>query len=770
MDKRDVVSARRSDADASVRTPAERGWPSATLLLLLAVVALIYGRALSAPFIFDDTPGVVENPSLRRLWPLVGTATERGPLNPPPFAPTARRPLANLTLAFDYAWSGLDPTVYRITNLVLHALAAAVLAALVRRTLRLPYFGAPGGRAAWPLSLLVALLWAVHPLATEAVVYVTQRTELLAALAYLATLWAAVRHWTARAPGARRAWLGVAVVACAAGMASKEVAASVPLAVLLYERTFLVDSWRATRRSWPLHFGLMLTWLVLLALNLGGASGLSDARHYVWPPVWWATQCKVLFLYLGLVVWPWPLAIHYAPAYLGSAAAAWPWVLAATGLALGVTALVWRRPAARFVVIAIVMVLTPTWVIPLAKMMAAERRMYLPLAGLVTLAVVGGRRLLASRWSRGAQTAAAGLGLALAAALALVSIARLDVYGSAVTLWEDTVRTQPTDALAHYNLGVALVDEGGPPAAAMARFEEALRLDPGHARALDNLGMVLFRLGRTAEARQRLERALAVDPRNAVAHNNLGALLLAERRPADAIPHLEQALAHEPDLPKAAAYRNLGRALVAVGRTDEGLAHLDRAIRLAPDDPDALNDRGAALLAAGRPADAIPSFEAALRLAPAGRGNTSNLATALLQTGRVAEAVAHLQALVAREPENVGARNNLGSALSALGRRPDAIAQFEAVLARVPNHPTAHYNLGNALLDSGRPAEAAPHFEVMIRHDPNDARARFQCARAYAASGRRPEGVALAEAARALARTRGDDALVAEIEAWLAEK
>jgi tetratricopeptide (TPR) repeat protein len=748
---------------AATKGPSERGWPAMTFVLLLVVVAAIYGRALRAPFIFDDRPAVVENPSLRRLWPLVGTAAERGPLNPPPLAPTGRRPLANFTLALDYAWAGLDPTAFRVTNLVLHALSAAVLAALVRRTLLLPYFGAAGAALAWPASVAAALVWATHPLVTETVVYVTQRTELLAALAYLATLWAAVRYWTAATDPARQAWLVVAVTVCAAGMASKEVAASAPLAVLLYERTFLVDSWRAVRRSWPLHAGLALTWLVLFALNVGGASGLSDARHYVPPPVWWATQCKVLFLYLRLVVWPWPLAVHYAPAYLATVASAAPWIVATAGLGATVAVLVWRRPAARFVVVATALVLAPTWIIPIAKMMAAERRMYLPLAGLVALAVVGAWRRGVPRVSHG--VAFAGV-LGLVVVLALVSRARLSAYASVVSLWRETVRQQPADALAHYNLGVGLLDAGSRPAEAMAEFEEALRLDPDHDDALDNLGLVLFRLGRYGEARERFARALALDPDNAVAHNNMAALLLEERRPADAIPHLERALAAEPDLPKATTERNLGRALVAVGRGDEGLAHLDAAVRLDPNDVEALNDRGAALLGLGRPADAIPSFEAALRRAPTDRASTNNLATALLQTGRPGDAVALLQKLVAAEPDNLGARNNLGSALSALGRRDEAIAQFTAVLARAPDHPTAHYNLGSALLESGRAAEAVPHFEVMMRHDPEDARARFKCAQAYVASARRAEGLALVDAALGLARKHHDAALAGEIASW----
>ena len=98
-------------------------------------------------------------------------------------------------------------------------------------------------------------------------------------------------------------------------MASKEVAVSAPLVVLLYERTFLVPS-PGARRSWLLYPGLALAWVVLLVLSAGGIGGLSDARHRVPVLVWWATQAKVVLLYLKLAVWPWPLSIHYAPTFL----------------------------------------------------------------------------------------------------------------------------------------------------------------------------------------------------------------------------------------------------------------------------------------------------------------------------------------------------------------------------------------------------------------------------------------------------------------------
>lgn len=736
---------------------------AATLALMLAITFLIYGRALDAPFVFDDRPAIVENPSLRRLWPPIGDADLRGPLNPPPFAPTARRPVPNLSLALDYRLYGLDPAGYRGTNLALHALVATIVALLVRDTLRLPYFGGAWTAVATPLGVAAALVWLAHPLVSETVVYVTQRTELLAALFYVLTLWAALRHWIAVDATAATRWAGVAIASAVAGMASKEVVASLPIVVWLYERTFLVDSWRATARSRGLYAGLAASWLVLLALNVQGASGLSDARHYVAPLVWWVTQTKVTLLYLKLAIWPWPLAIHYAPAYLDTAAAAAPWVIAFAALVVAVVAAVRRRPGARFVVVAVALVLAPTFVVPLAKMMAAERRMYLPLAGLVILAVAGGARVLAAR-----RTLAAVVAAVLVVVLGAVTVRRLAAYETAITLWTDTIRTQPADAMAHYNLGVALVESGRPPAEAMARFEEALRLDPGHAGALDNLGLVLLRQRRFDEARARFERALAADPENSVALNNLGALELELRRPAAAIPFFERALAAEPDFPKAIVHRNLGKALVAVGRPEVGLGHLDRAVRLDPEDPEAQNGRGAALLALGKPAAAVPAFETALRRAPDDAGIESNLATALLQSGRVEDAAEHLRHVLAREPANLGARNNLGTALRTLGRTSDAITEFTTVVTRDPSHATAHYNLGSALLDSGRPREAITHFEAALRLELDDPQVRFKCAIAYVHADRRADGVAMADRALALARARGQTALAGEIETWLA--
>jgi tetratricopeptide (TPR) repeat protein len=712
----------------------ERRRALCTLVVLTVLVGGVYAGAIHAPFIFDDGVTIVDNPSIRRLWPPIGSSEAPGPFSPPPLAATARRPLPNLTFALNYRLGKLDPAGYHLVNLLLHVLAAATLASIVRRTLRFPYFGMADD-VAWPLSLAVALVWALHPLGSEAVVYVTQRTEILGALCYLGMLWAALRYWSAGSRAGRRGWACVAGLASLCGMASKEVTVSAPLVVWLYERTFLGGSPLAARRSWTLYACLASGWIVLVVLSASGIPGLSDDRHQVPVLVWWATQTKVLFLYLALALWPWPLSIHYAPAYLRTIDAAWPWTAGAIVL-LGVAlAAVRRRPAARFVVIVTMLTLLPTLVVPLPKMVAAERRMYLPLAGLVALAVVAGYRLLAARRPSTAVRVTAGATATAIVVLSALTVRRVGAYETAVTIWRDAVLHQPDDAMSHYNLGVALLDAKRP-ADAIRSFEATLRLEPYHTKALDNLGATLDGLGRAEEAIVPLEEALRLDPDDEVAHNDLGAALLRLGRAPDAVVHLDRALALMGDHPTPIACLNLGAALAATGHPDEAIARFEQAVRLAPDDRDA----------------------------------RITLANALQQAGRADEAVAHYERALAITPDDGTTQSNLGAALLRLGRTADGIAHLEQAVRLNPDHADAHYNLGRGLLTAGRPREAAEHFERAIRLDPTDAEARLQCALAYARSARPADAVAMARDGLAVARTHGQAAVADEIDAWLASE
>jgi tetratricopeptide (TPR) repeat protein len=580
----------RDERPPRAQPVVRRGPPAwVAVVVLLVAVAAVYGRSLDAPFIFDDVDGIENNESIFTLWPLVGTAEHRGPLNPPSDLPSAGRPVVNLSLAANYRWGGLNPYGYHAFNLAIHSFSALLLWAIVRRTLLLPSFAGRFDMSAGWLAVTAALLWALHPLQTEAVVYVTQRSELLMALFYLATLYASLRYWsTASQHSTQRAvWLALVVFASLAGMASKEVMVSAPLMVLLFDRAFVSGSLGgALRRSWPLYVGLTCTWLLLLALNIGSPRGKS-AGFGLGPPLisWWMTQSQVLLMYLKLVVWPSPLLIHYRLPYLETFSQGWVYVIPALAL-IGITlTLLWRNHPVGYLLAWLFVVLSPTSVVPIFTEIAAERRMYLPLASLVVLIVVGGYVLAQQVFKRPVSAlqrprlAILAPMVALAIALGLVSANRLRAYQDPTALWREVVQYQPQNALAHGNLG-SLYAKSGRLAEGIEELRTAVSLDPDDHTALANLGQALTDTGQLDEAIDKLHAALARAPDDPLALNNLGVALIHADRNAEAIDPLARAVRVRPQF--AMAHNNLGGALSAVGKNAEAIDQFRQALRIDP--------------------------------------------------------------------------------------------------------------------------------------------------------------------------------------------
>jgi tetratricopeptide (TPR) repeat protein len=685
----------------------------AACAIVAAAVWTVYGRAVRAPFIFDDIPSIVEDPSIVKLWPLAGDSGECGPLKPTKDSAAAGRPLVNLSLAVNYYLGHLDPLGYHVYNVVLHMLSAMLLYAIVRRTLALEYFAAKFDRAAWVLAVLVAIVWAVHPLQTEAVEYTVQRTELMVGFFYLATLLASLGYFLASSPAGRIAWLVLASLACACGMACKEVMVSAPVAVLLFERAFIAGSLRqALRQSWPLYIGLGLGWLLLLALNYDGPRATSAGFHLGVPAyVWWLTQTKVFLVYLRLAVWPWPLAIYYEVPYLNTLAAAWPYALPVAALLSVTLILLWRNTAAGFVGAWFFMILSPTLIVPIVTEVAAERRMYLPLAALVAAAIIGvyelaqkGVGLLGSGAIRAARLSppvaiTVACGLLLALALAVVSVRRLAAYDDVITLWEDGVAHQPDNVYLRKHLSVYLV-QAGRTQEALEHLAVAARLAPADAYDIYlKFGYALANAGQLEEAIKQYEAALRLKPDFAEGHSSLG-VLLAE-----------------------------------VGRTEEAMAHYKEALRLNPQFGETRVYLGIALGRVGRPEEAIGQYQEALRL----------------------------------RPDLVEAHMQLGVALVSSGHFAEAIPHFQDVLRRQPELAAAHNDIGFALASMGRSAEAIEHFQQALRSKPNMVEVYPNLARAYEQQGRASEAIRTAEEGLALARSRGQTTLVEQIEAWLTE-
>ncbi len=475
-----------------------RGAAAAAALVALAAIA-VYAGSLRIPFVFDDPASIVDNPTIHDLRRL-------GDVLSPPGGMLAveGRPLVNLTLAVNWALGREEVLGYHLFNVALHALTALALFGLVRRTLLLPATAARFGGSATGLAAAVALLWAVHPLQTETVNAVVHRGEAMMALCYLATLYAVARSATSTRPGR---WQAAAVAACVAGAASKEVIVTAPLVALLYDRIFLASSWReiARRRRW-LYAGLLASWALLALLvrgfyEPGGTGGLAQRLG---PWEYLRLQPRNVLRYLGLVFRPHPLVLDYGMESPGPLAAAAP-AAAAVAALLGATAWALRRaPRVGFLGAAFFLILAPTTtILPLASQTTAEKRMYLPLAAVLTLVVLGGnaawRRLAAGR----AAGRARGVPL-VAVALAAVALGGLTVrrnhdYRSGVAIWSDTVAKRPDNARAHYNLGRELAlrrDAAG----ALVHFDRSLELDPRQPDTYRIRAFARFALGRHAEA------------------------------------------------------------------------------------------------------------------------------------------------------------------------------------------------------------------------------------------------------------------------------
>ncbi len=637
---------------------------------LVGAILAAYHNSFSGPFVFDDSPAILGNPTIRHLSDLGAV------LSPPRESgqTVGGRPMVNLSLAINYALGGTDVRGYHVFNLVVHALGALVLFGIMRRTLLQPALRERCGLAATPLALTVALLWAVHPLLTESVTYVIQRAESLMGLFYLLALYAFIRGSGGhpsddKRMGARtRDWLGVSFLACLLGMATKEVMVSAPVIVLLYDRTFVAGSWRTAwsqRKYFYAGLGatwILLGWLVLGAENRGGTAGLGLGDS-VW--TYALTQTRSITLYLRLALWPQTLVFDYGTDAIEHLPDALPFVVIVAGVIAGAV-VAWRRsPALGFLAAWLGAILAPSSsFVPIPVQPMAEHRMYLPLAAVVALAVLA----LHSRWRRGCWFVFVAAALALAAG----TVKRNEAFRSATSIWTDTVAKRPTNARAQCYLGDALAAEGKF-AEALAHYDEAMRLDrPALGRGdrsiagdiLVNSGNVLHALSRNDEAAKRFEEALRVDARLIAAHFNLGVVHLQANRLPEAVAQLEEVLKLDPNY--TAAHTSLGSALLLAGRSAEALRHYEAALRL---DPSAKSQRdlGTALLYAKRLPEAVAHLEEAGRLEPEVALTQEFLATAFLALGQRTEAAAHFQRALQIEPGNQRVRRAL-EALTASAR------------------------------------------------------------------------------------------------------
>jgi len=565
---------------AAIRSPARTRqsppWRLLAPILIVAAGVIAYCNSLNGPFIFDDIRAIEHNESIRALWP------PQRALVAPPGNTFAARPIANLSFAISYAMFGLDVRGYHATNIALHVCAALVLYGVLRRTFRLPRLRERFGRDADAIALAITLLWEVHPMLSEAVTYISTRTEVLMGLFFLLTFYCAARAFESTRPAK---WYALAVVACAIGMGCKEVMVAAPLLVFLYDALLVHDgSFLAPLRRRPAFYGMLAaTWLItpaLLFLLTDLTKHTGQGLGSITPWRYALTQTGVIVHYFRLALWPDQLTIdHFDWPIAQSVAQVWAYALIVlAALLLTVSGLVRRRPWALLGAWVFAILAPTSSFVPLGSEVVAERRMYLPMIALLIALVLLGRRLIGER--RGLSVGVVGV---LVVVLTIATLDRNTDYSSAVSIWTDTVEKRPYDMRALSELARLLAAEGRH-REAREYAERVVRIDPTYPGALTALGGILIGEGRLEAANHNLRLAVLLDPRDSLAHANLGLALARQGRTDEAIEKYREALSRSPNFVDAHVY--LAEALAQKGETAEAIAHLETALRLQPDAAD----------------------------------------------------------------------------------------------------------------------------------------------------------------------------------------
>ncbi len=609
---------------------------------LLAVV--VHAGALGGPFLYDDVPEILENERVHSLASIPELLTTdfwnagqgRNPLY---------RPLAAVTSTLTWTLGGGRPWPYHLLNLLLHAGASALVVALVHAlTARLA------------AGFIAGLLFAVHPVHTEAVVWISGHAELTSSVCVLAA-------WLAHLKG--RAW-GAAVL-LGAGLFAKEGAVVFPALALAGDWLARRGAPRAPRAQWPaygLYVGVIGVYLLIRASVLGHLVGGTSEGPLLLNPL---RGLPAFDRVLGSVVvfgqavrqslLPSTLCLDYGYNQIPVAGGLADgrvilWLAAFAAAAAGLVAAIrWGSARGRAVAAGAAIFLCAF--LPASNLlfpgisMFAERNLYLPVLGVCLAAGALLDPGTGRTWRRAVLPAAAVLLVAVAGAR---SWARVPEFDSRLALFGAAARACPQSARAHMFHGMALRDDGRVPEA-LAAQRAALAIAPGYSDARSELGVNLMLSGDLAGAERELAEALRLNAEDREARSNLASLY------------------------------------AQTGRLEQAVAMSQESVRLFPDDPDVLNNHASNLMDAGRLQEARAIFERIERSMPASPHGPNGLGALLSAEGRWKEAAAQFEEALRRKPEDLNATLNLAQALSRAGERPRALAVLDHAIASGMHDP-----------------------------------------------------------------------------------
>jgi hypothetical protein len=582
--KRDKLNGNKASrsSEAQIGQSAAR---SSYLFLLAAwlIYVLIVMPAWNAPFIFDDGPGIVENPAI------AGLSIQQVFFGSPSDATPYGRPIVSASLAINQAVAGFTPWAFRFFNLLLHGANALLVYLFLRRLLRM----APsGGDYAEPVALASAILWMFHPLGTNVSLYIVQRAEGLVSFFLLLALYAACRALRDNTGLLgqvvnEKGWRWLTILFCALGMLSKESMVIAPVAIYLLDASLvsrsLLQPFRQRGRwylglasTWILLAGVMLTWP--RKYSVGTESGLGSLQYFV-------VQMEVLTSYLAKALWPQTLHLDYwifEPSGWGAVLFGFV-LLGILFLASGIGS--WKGNPVGYLGLLAFVVLAPTSTfVPVRSMPGAEYRFYLPLMAIIVLGTI--LLWMLAHWFSKKQGVAIFMVLVVAWGIGLAARtnARASDYSNPEAIWLQVKEAFPKNVRALNALGsIALENDDFEKARKL--FLQSVEFHPEHGDAYANLGMLEGEAGNLEAALELLEKSVQLWPFNPTTWSNLGITYegLGDSRASEQA--FLKSLKLGPHLPEPNF--NLGVLYLRKERWDEGRAQIRRVLQLDPRHPGA---------------------------------------------------------------------------------------------------------------------------------------------------------------------------------------
>lgn len=706
--------------------------------IILLSIAAVYGQAAGFDFFqVDDTVYITENPHLQQgfnirniTWALT---TTRG---------ATWQPMVWLSYLLDYQIAGLSAGWYHFVNIVLHALNALLLFSVFRR-----YTGS------FYRSAFVALLFAVHPLHVESVVWIAERKDVLS------TFWGLLGiYFYGSYFHSRKKYRYILVAVCFfLSLTAKPMFITLPFVLLL------LDYWplhrmgagpaglarkagRLVFEKLPLFFITVIMSVVFFMVHKHSGDVVPANA---WPAGQRIMNAVIAYVqYIQKFFWPFELSVLYPR----GGEITWARFIPSALLLLAASALVvryWRRWPWLFVGWAWFLgtFIPVIGIVQIGNHAMADRFTYLPFIGLYLILAWGIPNL--AGYGAGVQKTAwiAGGWGVLHLILVLTAWNQTRYWHSSETLLRHSLAVTHDNYGAHFYLARHLSAIGAQ-AEAFKHMETALRLEPDFFEAHAKYGLMLSETGRGDAAVPHYLKALSGMPEDAMTLNNLGVELEKKGRSAKALSLFKKAIAADPGY--VDPYINIGNLLTRQGKPDESVAWFEKALAIDARSAKAYYNMGVAFQTRAEQEQAIRCFRQVIALESDHAEAHNNLGAEYFVQGRIEKAIFHFRKAIKAKPAFADARDNLSRALAFREQIDQKINDISSKLADSENRDQLFYKLGQLFEKKGSLKNAATSFEQSLQVNAGYIPALNALARLRSREGRLVQAIALYKKMRIL--------------------